>query len=283
MDLLTRMDLALVYVEDNLTGEIDQEVLARIACCSAYNFYRMFSFITDISLTEYIRRRRLTMAAIELQSGNIKVIDLALKYGYDSPVSFSRAFQMLHGVTPTEARAGGVTLKAYPRISFQISIKGEKKMDYRIENKEAFQVFGYEGIFSTDGSGLNADILHDNAVHQNNPHELWNQNHANGAYEKLAADAGELPPFVSPDLCKVHGVCDYKQTEPVHSRTCSVHSKVKTARLTDTRSQISQQVHGLYSRLKSSNGIVLSKWSIACTSVFILNGCLPLNMSKPTV
>ena len=215
MDLLTRMDLALAYVENNLTGEIDQEVLARIACCSIYNFSRMFSFITDISLTEYIRRRRLTMAAMELQQGgNIKVIDLALKYGYDSPVSFSRAFRALHGVTPTEARAGGVTLKAYPRISFQISVKGEKRMDYRIENKEAFQVFGYEGIFDTDGIGPNADILHDNAVHPNNPHELWDHNYVNGAYEKLAADAGDLPPFVSPGLCKVHGVCDYKQTEP---------------------------------------------------------------------
>ena len=156
-------------------------------------------------------------------------------------------------------------------------------MDYRIENKEAFQVFGYEGIFSTDGSGLNADILHDNAVHQNNPHELWNQNYENGAYEKLAADAGELPPFVSPNLCKVHGVCDYRQTEPGTFAYMQCDSKVKTARLTDTRSQISQRVHGQYSRLKISNGIVLSKWSIACTSVFILNGCQPLNMSKPTV
>lgn len=214
MDLLTRMSLALAYVEENLTAEIDHAILAKIACCSSYNFYRMFSFITDISLTEYIRRRKLTLAAIELQSSNIKVIDLALKFGYDSPVSFARAFQALHGVTPSEARAGGVTLKAYPRISFQISIKGEKEMDYRIETKEAFQVFGYEGIFKTDGSGINADILHDNAMYQNNPHEMWNQNHANGAYEKLAADAGELPPFVSPGLCYVHGVCDYKQTEP---------------------------------------------------------------------
>lgn len=214
MDLITRMNLALAYVEDNLTGEIAQEELTRIACCSAYNFYRMFSFITDISLTEYIRRRKLTLAAIELQNSDIKVIDLALKYGYNSPVSFSRAFQTLHGVTPTEARFDGVTLKACSRISFQISIKGEKEMDYRIESKEAFQVFGYEGIFRTDGIGMNADILHDNAAHQNNPHELWNQNYVNGAYEKLAADAGDLPPFVNPDLHKVHGVCDYKQTEP---------------------------------------------------------------------
>ena len=123
MDLMTRMSLALAYVEDNLTGEINPEKLAQIAGCSVYNYYRMFSFITDISLTEYIRRRKLTLAAIELRSSDIKVIDLALKYGYDSPVSFSRAFQALHKVTPTEARADGVTLKAYPRISFQIAVK----------------------------------------------------------------------------------------------------------------------------------------------------------------
>lgn len=204
MDLMTRLSLALAYVENNLTGEIHPETLERIACCSSYNFYRMFSFITDISLTDYIRRRKLTLAAIELQSSDIKVIDLAVKYGYDSPVSFSRAFQALHGVTPTQARADGVTLKAYPRISFKISIEGEKEIDYRIESKEAFQVFGIEGIFQTDDSGQ----------YPNNPNELWRQNDANGTYEKLEADAGDLPPFISQSLRKVHGVCDYKQTEP---------------------------------------------------------------------
>ncbi len=204
MDILDRMSQAIAYVEDNMTGTIVQVELAQIAGCSFYNFCRMFSYMTDITLTEYIRRRRLTLAAIELQSSEVKVIDLALRYGYDSPVSFSRAFQKLHGVTPTKARADGVTLKAYPRISFQISIKGEKEMDYRIESKEAFQIFGYEGVFSIDAVSLNGD----------NPHELWNRNQASGAYEKLVADAGDLPPFVSQGLCKVHGVCDYKETEP---------------------------------------------------------------------
>jgi AraC family transcriptional regulator len=108
LDLLTRMDLALAYVEENLADEIDQEVLARIACCPAYNFYRMFSFITDISLTEYIRRRRLTMAAMELQESNIKVIDLALKYGYDSPVSF-------RFLCPKSARLSKTTLQVIMR------------------------------------------------------------------------------------------------------------------------------------------------------------------------
>ena len=202
MDLLTRLSLAVAYVEDHLTGEIDPEALARIACCSAHSFYRMFTFLTDMSLPEYIRKRKLTLAAIALQHSDIKVIDLALQYGYDSPVSFARAFQALHGVTPSEARVEGVTLKACPRISFQISIKGEKEMDYRIETKEAFQVFGIEGIFRSGGE------------YPDSPHALWNQNHANGAYEKLAADAGGLPAFVSSGLCAVHGVCDYKPTAP---------------------------------------------------------------------
>jgi len=204
MDWLTRMNAAIAYVEENLTGTVDYEKMAKIACCSASNFHRMFSFITDISLSEYIRRRRLTQAALELQTCDAKVIDLAMKYGYDSPVSFSRAFQAMHGVTPTQARGAGVTLKAYPGISFQISIKGEKMMDYRIETKEGFQIFGMEGIFHTDGSGDFPKA----------PHEMWDQNHANGSYEKLAADARGLPPFVRQDLCMVHGACDYKGTAP---------------------------------------------------------------------
>jgi AraC family transcriptional regulator len=202
MDWLTRMNSALSYIEDNLTYEIDYEKLARIACCSSYNFFRMFSSITDISLSEYIRRRRLTLAALELQNSDIKVIDLALKYGYDSPVSFSRAFQALHGVTPTEARADGVTLKAYPRISLQITIKGEKEMDYRIETKEAFQVFGIEGVFNFDESGPSPK----------KPSELWCLCHENGTYEKLEEASGDLPSFVGQNLCKVHAVCSYRDT-----------------------------------------------------------------------
>ena len=209
MDWLTRMNAAVAYVEDNLTGEIDHNMLAKIACCSSNNFYRMFSFITDTSLSEYIRRRRLTLAALELQISDIKIVDLAHKFGYDSPVSFSRAFLALHGVTPTEARADGVNLKAYPRLSFQISIKGEKEMDYRIETKEAFQVFGIEGVFMTEAAILKAksDTPH------KTPSDLWDECHANGAYAKLAKDAGDYPSFMSKDLCMVHAVCDYRETE----------------------------------------------------------------------
>ena len=209
MDWLSRMNAALGYVEDNLDGEIDHETLSKIACCSSHNFFRMFSFITDVSLSEYIRRRRLTLAALELQNSDIKVIDLAVKFGYDSPVSFARAFQALHGVTPTEARSDGVTLKAYPKMTFQISIKGEKEMDYRIETKEAFQVFGIEDVFKVV-DGIHGDGF---GASDRKPSDLWDEGFANGANDKLEADSGELPAFVPQNMGKIHAVCDYRETE----------------------------------------------------------------------
>lgn len=144
MEWIDRMNNAVDYIELNLTDEISYEKLAQIACCSTYHFQRMFSFITGVPLSEYIRRRRLTLAAFELQTSNIKVIDVAVKYGYESPEAFSRAFKNLHGVMPISARDIGVSLKAFPKMTFLISIKGVSEMNYRIEEKESFEVFGLE-------------------------------------------------------------------------------------------------------------------------------------------
>lgn len=93
MDWLERMNNAMGYVETHLSEDIDFDQVAKIACCSTYHFQRMFSFITSVPLSEYIRRRRLTLAAFELQQSDAKVIDTALKYGYESPEAFSRAFK----------------------------------------------------------------------------------------------------------------------------------------------------------------------------------------------
>ncbi|KEO82131.1 AraC family transcriptional regulator [Tumebacillus flagellatus] len=142
MDWLGKMNGAIRYIEEHLTDEIDTAEAAKIACCSVYHFQRMFSFITDVSLSEYIRRRRLTLAAFELQTTDRKVLDLALKYGYDSPEAFTRAFQNLHGVTPTAARRPGVLVKAYPRMTFTMSIQGDVAMKYRIEEVGSFSVIG---------------------------------------------------------------------------------------------------------------------------------------------
>ena len=141
MDWLSHLNDALGYIEDNLDGDIDLDKVAQIACCSSFHFQRMFSYMAGVPLSEYIRRRRMTMAAFDLQNGE-KVIDIALKYGYDSPTAFNRAFQSVHGAAPSAARQEGVNLKAYHPISFKITIRGETEMNYRIEQKEAIRIVG---------------------------------------------------------------------------------------------------------------------------------------------
>ncbi|MDF2548238.1 MAG: ydeE1 [Anaerosolibacter sp.] len=158
MDLLERMNGALGYIEENLRDEIDFREVARVAYCSEYHFKRMFSFLAGITLSEYIRRRRLTLAAFELSNSDIKVIDLAMKYGYNSPDSFTRAFQSLHGVTPSEARNNGQSLKAYPPMTFQLSIKGGNEMNYRIVEKEAFRIVGIMKRVPIVFHGVNPEI-----------------------------------------------------------------------------------------------------------------------------
>lgn len=158
MDSLKNMNDAMMYIEDNLTNEIDFKMVARIAQCSEYHFKRMFSFLAGIPLSEYIRRRRLSLAALELNSSDIKIIDAAMKYGYNSPDSFSRAFQNLHGITPSEARTNGQSLKAYPLMTFQLSIRGGNEMNYRIEQKEAFNIVGIKKRVPVIFEGENPEI-----------------------------------------------------------------------------------------------------------------------------
>jgi AraC family transcriptional regulator len=132
----------LAYIEEHLSEEIDFRRVERLAACSEYHFRRMFSSLAGVSLSEYIRRRRLTLAAFDLMNSGARVIDVALNYGYSSPDAFTRAFTSLHGITPAEARSTGQTLKAYPRMTFQIIVRGADEMNYRIVEKEAFRIVG---------------------------------------------------------------------------------------------------------------------------------------------
>ncbi|MGC4376386.1 AraC family transcriptional regulator [Fictibacillus sp. Mic-4] len=158
MDLLKNMNGAITYIEENLANDIDFKEVARLAFCSEYHFKRMFSFLAGISLSEYIRRRRLTLAAFELKDRNVKVIDIAMKYGYESPDSFTRAFQKLHGITPSEARKNGHSLKAFPRMIFQLSIMGGNEMNYRIEEKKEFRIVGIKKKVPLIFKGVNPEI-----------------------------------------------------------------------------------------------------------------------------
>jgi len=189
---LENMNHAIEYIENHLQEKMDYEKVAQAACCSVYHFQRMFTFMTNIPLSEYVRRRKMTLAAFELQNSSIKIIDLALKYGYDSPEAFARAFQLLHGISPTSARRLGASIKAYPRISFQITIKGDSEMNYRIVRKEAFQVYGLEGIFDTkDGQNFKAIP------------EFWSEIMKNGEFEKLLKSAN----YPS----RLNAVCGYRE------------------------------------------------------------------------
>ena len=185
MEWLERLNQSLDYLEENLSGTISYERAAQIACCSAFHYQRMFSYIAGIPLGEYIRRRRMTEAAFDLQTKGSKVIDAALKYGYESPTSFNRAFQSVHGVSPASARTEGVILKAFPRISFKISIRGDAEMNYKIQTKDAFRIVGVKKYFPMDVeesfakvplflAGNSTGGQNINALRYSQPATLWN-------------------------------------------------------------------------------------------------------------
>ena len=147
MDWITGMQKAIDYIEANLTEEIDYEKVAAESFSSSYHFQRVFSILCGYTLGEYIRLRRLSLAGAELANGKEKVIDIALKYGYDSPDSFAKAFQKFHGITPSQARADGSKLKSFSRLSIKISLEGGSIMNYRIETKPQFTLLGYKKRF----------------------------------------------------------------------------------------------------------------------------------------
>ncbi|GGD72598.1 AraC family transcriptional regulator [Paenibacillus nasutitermitis] len=142
MNVMKHMNDALTYIEENLENDINMAEAARIACCSEFHFKKMFSYLAGITLIEYVRRRRLTMAGFELKGQHMKVIDAAIKYGYQSPDSFAKAFYQLHGINPSEVNKTGKSLKSFPRMTFQLTISGGSEFIYRIEKKEAFTIVG---------------------------------------------------------------------------------------------------------------------------------------------
>ncbi len=158
MDLLKSINDALQYIEENLTEKIDYSEIGKIAMCSEYHFNRMFSFLSGVNLSEYIRRRRLTLAAIELKDKEKRVIDVAIKYGYSSADSFTRAFSSLHGVLPSEVKNENVSIKAYPKMSFKLSIEGAEEMNYRIVEKESFKIVGFKKRVQIIFNGVNPEI-----------------------------------------------------------------------------------------------------------------------------
>ena len=158
MDWITGIQRALDYTEAHLTEDVDYAAVAKQACSSAFHFQRMFGLLCGFTLGDYIRMRRLALAAEELVRTRDKVVDIALKYGYDTPESFSRAFTRFHGVSPTDARRGK-TVKSFSRLSVKLILSGGSTMDYRIEKRDAFQVVcSVKQVSKQQGDTASADI-----------------------------------------------------------------------------------------------------------------------------
>ena len=176
MQWLDRMMGALEYLEAHLDDECDVNEAARVACSSPFHFQRMFHMLTGVTIAEYVRKRRLSLAAQELASSDIKVIDAALKYGYDTPEAFCKAFRKAHGLTPSAARRSGARLKLFPQLSFHISLKGDQEMDYQIVEKPGFKIVGKALRVSTR-DGENMKVIP----------QFWNQTMQAGDVGRLTA------------------------------------------------------------------------------------------------
>lgn len=151
MDMLNQLNAAMDYIEAHLCAEWDLEIAAGIACVSSDSFLRFFSYMTGMTLTEYIRRRRLTLAAAELRNTDMPIVELALQYGWDSSTAFSRAFVRQHGISPSHYRKHGGSLKIYPPASFHIAIKGAKEMDFRIMELKEISLLGLSRPYEGEG------------------------------------------------------------------------------------------------------------------------------------
>ena len=182
MEWIERLNQAIIYIEEHLKDDIDYEQLAKISCCSSYHFQRMFTYMAGIPLSEYIRRRKMSLAAVDLQFGDKKIIDVAGEYGYQSPTAFNRAFQSIHGIAPSAVRNEGVSIKSFPPITFKITVKGVEEMNYRIEKKDAFRIIGVS-------QPLDKEIEKNFAVVP----KMWQEAAMNGTIQKLASFMNAVP------------------------------------------------------------------------------------------
>jgi len=174
MNWVERMNATIHYMEEHITEELNFTKIAKIACTSAYHFQRMFICMTGIPVSEYIRRRRMSLAVTDLKNSNAKIVDIALKYGYNSPTAFNRAFQSVHGIAPSLVKQDGVEIKSYPPISFTIAIKGAEGLNYRIEKKDAFRIIGPSVLLEKEAEN-GAQLMS----------QLWEISEKNGTIAKL--------------------------------------------------------------------------------------------------
>ena len=242
MEWINSLQRAIDYIEENLTENLTIADIAKQANVSMYHFQRIFTILTDMSVGEYIRRRRLTLAAQELTRDACKVIDLAYKYGYETPEAFTKAFRKQHGVTPSEARKQNGKLVAYNRLAIQVNLKGADPMNYKVVEREDFQVIGVKREFNS--------MIEENL---SGIPKLWNEVNSNGT-------AGAIKKYANAQISGLLGVC-------------VAHDDIQTTGLMDywVAAEYVGEVPGEYSALQ----IPASKWV-----VFEVHGAMPEAMQK---
>ncbi|MFF8771160.1 GyrI-like domain-containing protein [Kitasatospora sp. NPDC015120] len=156
--MLDRLNQAMEYIEEHLDDTVDAAELARIAVTSEYHFRRLFSALAGMPLSEYLRRRRLTLAGAEVLAGERTLLDVAVRHGYGSGEAFARAFRAMHGVGPGEARRSGAVLVSQPRMSFRLVIEGSSSMEYRVVERQAFRIVGRRARVPLVHEGVNPAI-----------------------------------------------------------------------------------------------------------------------------
>jgi len=198
VDWQVRMSKALDYLEENLRNDIDMGEAAAEANCSTFHFMRMFEVVTGLGPGEYLRRRRLSMAALELASGGgpggrERVLDIALEFGYDSPDAFTRAFKREFECLPSEARLPGANLHIFPKLSFTVALKGDKAMEYRIEKGPEYKLIGIS-IRTRASDGTSFKVIP----------AFWTQAMKDGRFQALCGKAAGS----SVGVCGVCHSCD---------------------------------------------------------------------------
>ena len=206
MDWITGIQNAINYIEEHLTEEIDYEIVAKEAACSSFYLQRIFSILCGMTLGDYIRNRRLTLAGNELSASDDKVIDIALKYGYESPESFTRAFSRFHGVTPSEAKKDGSKLKSFSRLSVKITLNGGNIMDYKIIEKDAFDII----------EKVESHPVEDSENAKSIP-AFWTRSHNDGTVKKLLD--------TTTDRTYIFGVCYGNLSENAKTFDYSIAAK----------------------------------------------------------
>ncbi|MFF9154723.1 GyrI-like domain-containing protein [Streptomyces sp. NPDC014846] len=156
--MLERLNRAMDHIECRLDGRLEGADLARIALTSEYHLRRLFSALAGMPLSEYVRRRRLTVAGAEVLAGDRTLLEIAVRYGYTSGEAFARAFRAVHGVGPGEARRSGARLESQPRLSFRLTVEGSSSMRYRIVQKDEFRVVGRKARVPLVHLGVNTAI-----------------------------------------------------------------------------------------------------------------------------